>query len=217
MILALFDVDDTIIRGDSMYLFGAHVARRHGLSLSGALRFTWAVVRYVMGFEGASVPKGRFFEMFCAGRTEAELRRLAEHFVRETLMPLVYPQAAERIGWHQRAGHEVLIISASVDLYISLLADRLGVKQCICTKLNVAGDGAIGWIAGTNCKGRAKLERLLEKYHESDVRWHESFMYSDSVTDLPLFERVGRPIAVNPDRKLNLIAQRRGWTIARWD
>lgn len=216
MILAIFDVDDTIIRGDSMYLFGAYVARRHGLSLPGALRFTWAGVRYAMGLEAARVPKGRFFEMVCAGRTEAELRRLAERFVRETLLPLVYPQATERIGWHQRAGHEVLIISASVDLYISLLADRLGVKQCICTKLNVAGDKAAGWIEGENCKGRAKLDRLLAKYPESNVKWHESFIYSDSVTDLPIFERVGRPIAVNPDRKLNRIAQRRGWTITRW-
>ena len=217
MVLAIFDVDDTIIRGDSMYLFGAYVARRHGLSLSGALRFAWAMVRYVMGLEGSCVPKGRFFEMVCAGRTETELRRLAEHFVRETLLPLVYPHATERIGWHQRAGHEVLIISASVDLYISLLADRLGITQCICTKLNVAGDKATGWINGANCKGRAKLDRLLGTYPESEVDWHESFMYSDSVTDLPLLERVGRPIAVNPDRKLTRIAQRRGWTIARWD
>jgi HAD superfamily hydrolase (TIGR01490 family) len=217
MILALFDVDDTIIRGDSMYLFGAYVARRHGLSLSGALRFTWAVVRYVMGLEGASVPKGRFFEMICTGLTEAELQRLAERFVRDTLMPLVYPQAKEQIHWHQRAGHEVLIISASVDLYISRLADQLGIKRSISTKLKAAGDRTTGWIAGVNCKGRAKLDHLMEKYIEADVNWRESFMYSDSVTDLPLFERVGRPIVVNPDRKLSRIARRRGWTIARWD
>jgi HAD superfamily hydrolase (TIGR01490 family) len=154
--------------------------------------------------------------MFCGGMREAEAGALAREFAESLLHPKIVPQALERIERHKADGHEVVFLSASLDLYLQFLAERLGADVLICTKLSRQDGFLTGDLQGANCKGGEKLQRLIAHYGERNIDWSRSHAYSDSSSDLPLLERVGTAVAVNPDRRLARTAIDRGWQIRRW-
>jgi HAD superfamily hydrolase (TIGR01490 family) len=154
--------------------------------------------------------------MFCGEMREAEAGALAREFTESLLRPKILPQALEQIDRHKADGHEIVLLSASLDVYLEFLAQLLGAGTLICTKLLKQDGFLTGELQGPNCKGPEKLRRLLARYGEKNIDWSRSYAYSDSSTDVPLLERVGTAVAVNPDRRLARMAVERRWRIEYW-
>jgi len=216
MVLAIFDVDHTLLRSDTLKLFGVFLWKRHGLRLFRLPGFIGCLSRWCLRLADTEMLKTAYVNMLCGGMRETEVGRLASEFAVSVLRPKIFLQAVERIERHKTDGHEVVFLSASLDIYLESLAELLGADALVCTKV-LRQDGFLtGGLHGANCKGREKLRRLLVRYSEETIDWRRSYAYSDSSTDLPILERVGTAVAVNPDRKLALVAVERGWRIENW-
>lgn len=217
MVLAIFDVDHTLLRADTLKLFGLFLLKRKGIRLSRLPGFITCLSRRFLLLTDAEKLKTAYVRMLCGGMREAEVSVLSRDFAETRLLPKIFPQALERIERHKADGHEIVLLSASLDVYLEFLAQMLGADVLICTKL-LRQDGFLtGDLHGANCKGPEKLRRLLAHYGEKTIDWRRSYAYSDSSTDLPVLERVGTAVAVNPDRKLARMTIDRGWQIQYWE
>jgi HAD superfamily hydrolase (TIGR01490 family) len=154
--------------------------------------------------------------MVCGGISVETMNALAKEFTGTVLVRYLYREALERLMWHKEAKHTIVLLSASPDLYLSVLARTLEVDSLICTRLRHEGGVVTGDLAGKNCKANEKLMRLLAEYRSRHIDWNHSFAYADSVSDLPILERVGNAVVVNPDSRLRFEAVRRGWKVESW-
>jgi phosphatidylglycerophosphatase C len=134
-------------------------------------------------------------------------------FLDELLATRLRREVRESIDVDRAAGHLTALISASPDVYVQALGSRLGFDFVICTRLVDRPDGGKeSRVAGRNCKGQEKLAALRRHLGDTPVAWEASRAYTDHISDLPLLERVGTPVAVHPERRLRAVAQARGWT-----
>jgi HAD superfamily hydrolase (TIGR01490 family) len=213
--LAIFDLDNTLLAGDSDYLWGQFLAD------------TGAVDRDQYEQENQ-----RFFDDYKTGNLDIfaflnfSLRPLSEHpmeilhawrerFMREVISDLITPAAVELVARHRDQGDTLLIITATNSFVTRPIAERFGIDHLLATEPEIFDNHYTGRVAGTPCFQAGKVTRLntwLESRHESmDGSW----FYSDSHNDLPLLELVTHAVAVDPDEKLTTTANARGWPILR--
>ena len=216
MILAIFDVDRTLIKGDSLKQFGVFLWKKNRLRLSRVPGFIACLSAWCLRFTDTETLKNAYVDMLCGGMQETEVDALGREFAETRLRPNIFPRAVESIERHKADGHKVVFLSASLDVYLDALAHLLGADALVCTKVLRQEGFLTGGLDGSNCKGREKLRRLLECYDEEKIDWRRSYAYADSSTDLPILERVGTAVAVNPERKLVLAAVERGWRMENW-
>jgi HAD superfamily hydrolase (TIGR01490 family) len=136
-----------------------------------------------------------------------------EEFCHRCLAPRLLPAGLRRIAWHRDQGHRLILVSASVDLYLQPVATRLGFDHLVCTRATLVPSPHL---VGPNCRGDEKVRRLLQEPYAQDLAWEESWAYGDSVSDLPLLERCGHPVAVHARGPLRRRARRAGWAICDW-
>jgi HAD superfamily hydrolase (TIGR01490 family) len=148
-----------------------------------------------------------------AGRRQEDALEVGGAVAREELVPRLYPQAVELMQRHKRAGREVYIASSSPEDYIALLAEELDIDGVIGTKALVVDGRYTGDLDGPMVHGPNKAARVHALAEERGIDLSRSFAYSDSINDLPLLEVVGNPVAMNPDRKLAVVARRRGYHV----
>jgi HAD superfamily hydrolase (TIGR01490 family) len=214
--LAIFDIDETFIRGDSFKWFCWFAARINEIQLGWLFYLPLAALLYMFGRLDAGL-----FKLFClkAVLTHGDsvaLNTLTADFVELVLLKRVHAAAVDRLRWHQQQNHSIIFLSASPDLYLNELGSRFDVDCLICTKF-LSKDGQFtGELFSANCKGDEKRRRLLEAYAAAEIAWDHSFGYGNSVDDISFLELVGNAIAVNPDAKLREIAGRRNWAIEAW-
>jgi len=216
MILAVFDFDHTLIKGDSLFHYGLFLFKKRGIRIRRLPRFIWALVGSRKGGSNESL-KLSYLNMFIDGIKIEDLGRLTGEFVYDVLMGLLRKEGMIKLQWHRAQGHKVVLLSASPDLYLMEMARVLKPIDLICTRLVFGGDGLGATFLGGNCKGVEKIRRLREVTSKWDVEWGLSFAYADSYSDLPVFEAVGRPVVINPSGQLAEHARCNGWEIERWD
>ena len=127
----------------------------------------------------------------------------------------IYPEGMRRIREHKRAGHRVLLLTGALDLVVEPLAELLDV-EVDCAHLLVRDGRLTGDLQSPPPAGEARGALLEEYASRNGVALAESFAYADSLSDLPMLELVGTPVAVNPDARLSQMAGQRGWRIERW-
>ena len=216
MVLAIFDVDQTVIRGDSLLWFGAFLLKKRWLKIREVPRFIALSLRYLSGSADEGKLKASYLRMLCGEIRINEMNLLAEEFSNKFLLPRTYQQARDRIRWHQQQQHAVVLLSASPATYLNAFAKTLEVDALIATQIEWRDGSLTGDLQGKNCKGKEKLERLRSAYGNSQVNWKESYYYADSIADLPVFDTVGHPVLVNPDGKLQRVGFKRQWRVERW-
>ncbi|HEX7269018.1 MAG TPA: HAD family hydrolase, partial [Streptosporangiaceae bacterium] len=128
------------------------------------------------------------------------------------ILPLVYAEAQALLAEHRTAGQDVIIVSTSGQEVVAPIGARLGASSVIATRMEVT-DGRYTGQVEFYAYGEAKAEQVRVLAAERGYSLPHCYAYSDSVTDLPMLEIVGNPRAVNPDRALRRIAQRRGWPV----
>jgi len=201
---ALFDFDGTLIRGDSILLFIRYALRHKLCSAVDTLRFITAGALFTMKL----ISPKRAKEMglyFLKNSSRAVYSAAAEDFCKTVLMPRLYPEGLKSIQAHLRAGHEVLLISASPAFYLEPLRQMLGFSAVLATRFSAEKDGRFaGEIIGENCRGTQKPVRLREYLAQTGdtLDYETSSAYGDSAHDLPMLRLCAHAYAVNPKPKL---------------
>jgi HAD superfamily hydrolase (TIGR01490 family) len=127
----------------------------------------------------------------------------------------IYPEGMRRIREHKRAGHRVLLLTGALDVVVEPLAELLEV-EVDCAHLLVKDGRMTGDLQSPPPAGEARSSLLEEYASKNGIVLSESFAYADSLSDLPMLELAGTPVAVNPDARLSQVAGQRGWRIERW-
>ncbi|WP_437608213.1 HAD-IB family hydrolase [Sorangium sp. So ce834] len=147
------------------------------------------------------------------GVSEDRLVALAEEAFAKVLKPAIYAKARDLVKCSLDKGHDVVLISGALDFLMQLLADHLGATGIIANRLEVKDGFATGKLLRPVVAGPEKARLIREHAHARGHNLDECFAYSDSYSDVPMLSVVGYPAAVNPDRKLKLLAQAYHWPI----
>ena len=213
-VAAFFDLDGTLIARNSAALYMRHLretgqARRRDLA-----RTFYYVGRYKLGL--LDVERAIAVSMgWIRGRDEAAVRVDCEEWYATTIRPYVFPAMTATVDAHRRAGHVPVILTSATRYLAGPLGADLGIEHMLVTQLVVADGRFTGEPVRPVCYGDGKTywaERFAAA-HGIDLA--RSYFYTDSITDLPVLERVGERRVVNPDPRLARVAARRGWPIIR--
>ena len=212
---AFFDLDKTIIAKSSVLAFGKSFYREGLVGRRVIAKGIYAQIVYML--VGADEEKmERMRESMLAltrGWEQAKIADIVRETMEATISPIIYGEALELFDEHHAAGRRVVIVSSSPAEIVRPLVNYLGVDDCIATRAKVDVDGRYTGELAFYAYGVHKADAMREYARTYDIDLAASFAYSDSVTDLPMLEAVGHPVAVNPDKELGVQAHERSWEI----
>jgi HAD superfamily hydrolase (TIGR01490 family) len=209
---AFFDVDKTILSENSGALYFRELWERGELETRELVWHVAAYARYKLNLLDIEAWTKSTLASF-SGRSEEELVSEASQWFRESVLPTVYPEAVETVRDHIRRGHVVALVTGSTRFVVGPLAEFLGVKHTLHTRLEVSDGHFTGRVVDPICFGEGKIYWLQQLIERESVDLAKSHFYTDSITDLPLLELVGHPQVVNPDPLLYRQAVRRRWPV----
>ncbi len=212
---AFFDLDRTLISGSSAFVFGVSAWRAKMLPSSQFAKDAVSALAFKLrGDHGGDVADGVRSRILGAvkGIEQDSLIGLNEAIVPK-LLGKVRPESKQLLERHRRQGRATYIISASPKELVEPLAKALGMTDGIGTVSEVVDGAYTGELVGPFCYGEGKVEAIKQIAVWEGFDLSQCFAYSDSISDLPMLEAVGHPVAVNPDSRLNNIALTRGWPI----
>jgi HAD superfamily hydrolase (TIGR01490 family) len=210
---ALFDMDKTLLDAYSAVLYVQYLRRIGRMGRRDVARVIWWALLDRLGILDVQSLIPRLL-ISAAGDSEPELRRLCDRWFVEDVLGHLTERGQQRVEEHKAAGHVVGIVSGATQYAVGPLAAHLGIPgQYVCTRLESRNGRLTGRVVPPVCHGPGKVVWAERFAREHNLDLSASTFYSDSVTDLPLLERVGHPVAVNPDPRLRQLAQSRGWRI----
>lgn len=212
---AFFDLDRTLISGASAFPFGVE-AWRQGLATSADI-IKWAVA--ALSFlltgdkgDGATMDIRAEFLARVEGASVEDLDQIGQA-VLPRLVSRVRPESRKLVAMHHEADRDTWIVSASPHGIVEPLAASLGMTGAIGTEGEVVDGVFTGKLGGPFIYGPGKAQAIEQLASERGYDLNLSYAYSDSISDLPMMEVVGHPVAVNPDSELAAIARDRGWPV----
>lgn len=214
MIAAFFDMDNTLLTVDTGISWTKFLHRRGELPTAMLAKALYWSTLYKL----AVLDMDTVFTKLCldlAGDSEAEMIAKCDVWYREHVAPYVAPAARVAVERHRQQGHVIVLATGSTVYAAKPVARGVGIDHVLATQLEVEG-GTFTGKPSALCFGQHKVT-LAEKWaaqHGIDLA--RSYFYSDSFNDLPMLERVGNAIAINPDARLTRHARRRGWPTQRW-
>jgi HAD superfamily hydrolase (TIGR01490 family) len=212
---AFFDVDRTIVSCNTGRLFLRDLRSRGEISLYRAVRALIWMAKYHLSLIDLQWVAARLAgEM--AGKVERDFAERCRGWVEKDVLPLVVPGARGQIERHRSEGHVLAILSTSPCYITEPIAETLGIEEVISTRFEVDGGHFTGRLIGPACVGRGKVHWAEDLVARRQVDLSQSWFYTDSYTDMPMLERVGNRVVVNPDPRLRRIAKRRGWPVQDW-
>jgi len=213
MALALFDLDNTLLAGDSDYLWGRFLVER---GIVDAEYHDRENRRFYADYEKGVLDIRawlRFQLAPIAAMEPGSREKLRKEFLREVIEPIILPRGLELIRRHRDRGDALLIITATNRFITGPIAERLGIDELLATEPEKVGDRYTGRVAGVPCFREGKVRRLEQWLAERGLTLEDAWFYTDSHNDLPLLARVTHPVAVDPDRVLRAEAEKRGWPV----
>lgn len=220
MIAAIFDLDGTLYTGH----IGEGIARHHRThrvkrlqlyAFMGTHMPLWLLQRAGL-ISGITMRRlwARHLGWTVRGWSPREAMKAFSWIAEEYVKPRLLPEVMERLRDHQRAGHRVILVSGTLAPLLSEIGRQLGVEATVGTPLVVRDGCYTGASERPVCQGADKVTRLeADLAGDEQPNWSKSYAYADSITDLPLLEHVGHPVAVHPDPELSVHATRHGWEI----
>jgi HAD superfamily hydrolase (TIGR01490 family) len=213
MKLAIFDLDNTLIAGDSDHAWGEFLVAK------GLVDAVWYKAQ-----------NDKFYADYCAGQLDIiaysefvfgflaqhemnYLQKLHQQFMAEVIQPLMLPKAQALIEKHRAAGDYLLIITATNRFITEPIAQALGIKQLLATEPAQQAGRYTGKVEGTPCYKEGKITRYQAWLAQQNKNFDKVTFYSDSHNDLPLLSIVDVPVVVDADAKLLAHAQEKGWQV----
>lgn len=211
--LALFDLDNTLIAGDSDYLWGCFLVEQGIVDGSHYER-----------------ENRRFYDQYRVGELDIyefldfQLRPLAEHglaslqqwrkqYIEEKISPILLPKAHELIDRHRQQGDTLVVITATNRFITAPIVELYDIPHLLATEPELQDEQYTGRVAGTPCFQDGKVERLGDWLADNQQSLDNSWFYSDSHNDLPLLNKVTHPVAVDPDEILEQHARDHDWPV----
>jgi HAD superfamily hydrolase (TIGR01490 family) len=214
-IVAFFDVDNTLMRGASVYYVGREAFRRGLISWRDIALFAWHQFRFLSVGENRqhlSTAKDRALGLV-SGHTEAALIDMANEMYERDFAPKLWPETVELTRAHLEKGHEVWLITATPQLVAQVIADRLGLTGAIGTRVQALDGVFTGALDGHVIHGDEKAAVALQFASDRKADLADCWAYSDSSNDIPLLTMVGNRVVVNPDSKLLAHARAHDWEV----
>lgn len=212
---AFFDVDNTMMRGASIFHVARKMHQRKVFRLRDAAAFGIKQVRYSLWGESlADVHSIRDTALsLMAGIRVADVETLGEEVYDEMLVSKIWPGTRDLALRHLAEGRQVWLVTATPIEVASVIATRLGLTGALGTVCEMADGAYTGRLVGEILHGRAKADAVADLAGRRGVDLSRSYAYSDSYHDVPLLSTVGHPVAINPDRRLREHASDRNWPV----
>ncbi len=209
---AFFDMDKTLISENSGSVYFKYRYEQGEISGTELAKGLFAYLQYKAGILDIAAWTRQMMRNF-AGQRESDLAEQARVLFEQEILPTVYPEAERIVREHQAKGHVVAIVSGATRFVVEPLAEHLGVEHMLYTGMEVEGGLFTGRAIEPVCFEEGKIFWLQQFIERERIDLARSWFYTDSVTDLPLLELVGHPMAVNPDPFLYRTAMRRRWPV----
>jgi HAD superfamily hydrolase (TIGR01490 family) len=214
-IVALFDMDRTLVDIHTAKLYVRFQRDLGEIGPLEALRTSYWLFQYTIGVINAEGVARHVLAGY-RGKHEAWLVERCNGWFQSHVRPCISSIGRQRVREHQHAGHGVAVATSAVRQIAQPLAEELAIPYVVCSELEVQGGELTGEFHAPLCYGRGKLERARVLVQSLGASLEQAVFYTDSITDLPLLEAVGQPVAVNPDTRLRRLAKGRGWAIEDW-
>ena len=212
---AFFDVDRTLVSCNTGRLFLKDLRRRGEISFFRALRALGWMAKYHLSLIDLQWVAARVATQM-AGWAERDFADRCRRWVESEVLPLIVPGARSRLDQHRADGHVLAILSSSPTYVTTPIAEALGIEEVISTRFEVADGLFTGRLVAPACVGSGKVHWAEDLGTRRQLDLTQSWFYTDSYTDLPMLERVGNRVVVNPDPRLRRTAKRRGWPVQDW-
>ncbi|MGL4773744.1 MAG: HAD-IB family hydrolase [Clostridium sp.] len=200
--LAIFDVDYTLTKKETLMELFKYVALKEKKNMIYIPRALFSGLMFVAGIYDEKKVKETFLK-FLHGRDEENFRKLIKSYYDERLSKILYEDGMNMLKKLKNEGYDVYLISASPEFYLMELYAIKEVDVIIGTKFSFEEGKFARRMVGANCKGEEKVRRLKEYLKENNVEvdYEESYMFSDSLSDKPLLDLVGKPYLINYKKK----------------
>lgn len=213
MALALFDLDNTLLAGDSDYLWGRFLVEQ---KLVDELEYDKENKRFLELYQQGNLDIYEFIEFAfkpLAANNLDTLNTLHKQFMLEKILPIITEKSRALVEKHKSAGDTLIIITATNSFVTGPIAKEFGIEHLIATEPEMLDDRYTGKVVGTPCFKEGKITRLKEWLLANNIASEDCIFYSDSNNDLPLLKQVKKPVAVDPDEKLEAYAKENNWPI----
>lgn len=213
MALAIFDLDNTLINGDSDHRWGEFLCAE---GLVDPKSFGHENDRFYQDYQAGKLDIQAYLQFALrplAGRTVGEVAELQQRFIRDYVEPMLLPAAFSLLDKHREQGDKLVIITASNTVITKPIAQRLGVSTLMGCDVEIKEGKFTGASVGIPSFREGKVARLTEWMSTNNYSLDGAWFYSDSHNDVPLLERVDNPVATDPDPQLAELARQRSWPI----
>lgn len=213
---AFFDVDNTMVRGASLYWFARGMVSRKYVTMRDMLHFAWsqAKFRLLATEHGGDMSQAKEAALaFVKGWRVEDLRHLAEEIFDELLAERIWSGTHALARLHLDAGQRVWLVTAAPIELGTVIAQRLGLTGALGTVAEVRGGMYTGRLVGDLLHGPAKADAIRVLAEAEGLDLGRCTAYSDSANDIPMLSTVGHAVAVNPDPRLRRQARRYGWEV----
>ncbi len=211
--LAIFDLDNTLLSGDSDVLWGQYLVTH---DIVDAQTYTKRNLAFYEDYKSGCLDIFEFLNFALKPLANTPLEQLLElraQYMKDVIPPLISTQARQRLQSHRDQSHTLMIITATNRFVTQPIADELGVDFLLATDPEMVNGRYTGRVEGTPCFQHGKVERLEAWLKQTGYNLSNSWFYSDSHNDLPLLEKVTHPVAVDPDDTLRNHAEIKQWPI----
>ena len=213
MDLALFDLDNTLLAGDSDYLWGRYLCEIGAVDRA---RFEARNLAFYRDYEAGRLDIGEYLRFALRPLADNDMSALMEwrrRFVAEKIAPIVATQARALITRHHQRGDHVVIATSTNAFVTEPIARLLDADELIATQPEIAGARFSGRVRGAPCFGEGKLQCVRHWLERQRPAYRRSWFYSDSINDLPTLEWADHAVVVDGDEELRAHAARRGWPL----
>lgn len=213
--IAFFDLDLTLLAANSGKLWVRRELALGQLSKRTALQAAVWLAQYQLGLGGFALVSKAISTT--QGLVESELAARTASFYENQVRGLFRPGGRQALERHRAAGDALVLLTASSHFLSEHVAAELQFDAYLCNRMEVNTSGVLtGRTVGPICYGEGKLLHARAEATKRQVALKDCVFYTDSFSDVPVLEAVGRPVAVNPDPRLKRRAQKRGWQIVDW-
>ena len=216
MSLAIFDLDNTLIGGDSDFLWGEFIGEE---GIVDASVYRKKNEYFYQQYDLGTLDIYAWLEFCLEPLTRysmTELQEFHHRFMIQKIEPILLDKAQNCINQHKERGDTVLVMTASTSFVTAPIVKKYGINHLLATEPEIKEGRYTGGVSGIPCFQAGKIDKLMPWLQKNEETLTGSTFYSDSHNDLPLLELVDNPVAVNADKILTKIAEKKGWEILNW-